>query len=537
MRKKILPLCSSIASILVALGVVAPPASYAQGESYPWGVKRIGADIVHGYNKGATVKVAILDSGIGPHEDLSIAGGTNFHPHDPALPLDPDNYDDEEDGYGYGTALAGIVAALSNGIGVIGVAPEVELYAVRVLGWHGPVSLQNMIAGIYWSIDPNHKMDVICLGPQYAKVSGDYPDLHAACDAAWEAGCLLVAAAGHRGDRNGQGDSIEGVALYESVIAVGATDKRDKRWMAVSSWAGSPTGPKLELMAPGDEITSTLVGGGYGIVGPWGAYESGTSLAAAHVAGVAALVIASGIQDANGNGRINDEVRQRLAETADDLGDPGRDWQFGYGIVDADEAAPPGPANQPPAVIITSPADGSTHPSGTTILFEGTALDPEDGDLTSALTWTSSIDGQIGSGASFCRTLSNGIHTITASATDSKGAMGSDSHTITVGTLTKLNVAVSTDKTNYKVGERATIKVLVTDSVGNPVRGASVHVEVKAPKGKVYPYDGATDTYGVAWFWHETQRKDGTGTYRVNATASHPQYESGSASTTFNVSS
>lgn len=443
---------------LVALGLTALPQAYA-GEVYPWGVSRIGADIVHGYNEGAAVKVAILDSGIDVHHpDLNVAGGINFHSHVAGQPPDPNNYDDEVQ-IGCGTALAGIVAALSNGVGIIGVAPEVELYAVRVVGWYDSLSVDNYIAGIYWCIDPDgdgdtsDKMDVLCLGLEFSLLSYDYPELHAACDAAWEAGCVLVAGAGNRGD-NGQGDSMEGVGRYESVIAVGATDKRDKRWSQMHPRASSATGPNLELMAPGSEITTTLVGGGYGLL-DWEGYGtgSGTSMAAAHVAGVAALVIAGGIPDTNGDGRINDEVRRRLIETADDLGDPGFDWQFGYGIVDADEAAPPGPVNQTPVVTITSPIDGSTFDSGTTISFAGTAADPEDGDLTDTLLWESSIDGPIGMGSSFFTTLSDGTHTITASATDSGGATGSNSVTITVGGLIQLNVVAETDKYLYIFGE------------------------------------------------------------------------------------
>ncbi|MDP2896172.1 MAG: choice-of-anchor Q domain-containing protein [bacterium] len=191
--------------------------------------------------------------------------------------------------------------------------------------------------------------------------------------------------------------------------------------------------------------------------------------------------------------------------------------------------------NLPPVVRITSPADGATFPNGDTfpILFEGTATD-EDGDLSASLVWTSSIDGQIGVGASFSRTLSKGTHTITASATDSNNATGSDSVTITVGTLAQLSVTVSTDKSSYKIGETVRIKVTVTDGT-NSVRGADVHMEVKTPKGKTYPYDGITGADGIVYFWYYTSTKDGTGTYSVTATASHPEYKPGSASTTFNV--
>ena len=74
--------------------------------------------------------------------------------------------------------------------------------------------------------------------------------------------------------------------------------------------------------------------------------------------------------------------------------------------------------NTPPVVTINSPANGSTVPAGTVITFMGTATDTESGTLTASLTWTSSIDGTIGSGGSFSRTLSAGTHTITASVTD-----------------------------------------------------------------------------------------------------------------------
>jgi len=90
--------------------------------------------------------------------------------------------------------------------------------------------------------------------------------------------------------------------------------------------------------------------------------------------------------------------------------------------------------NAAPEVSISSPEDAAIFDSGVTIDFSGTAYDAEDGDLTGYLVWTSSIDSQIGTGGSCSSTLSDGIHTITASATDSGGKTGSDSISITVGT-------------------------------------------------------------------------------------------------------
>ena len=91
-------------------------------------------------------------------------------------------------------------------------------------------------------------------------------------------------------------------------------------------------------------------------------------------------------------------------------------------------------ANNPPTVAISSPGNGSTFPNGALVSFAGSANDTEDGDVTSGLSWTSSLDGPIGSGGSFSSAgLSEGIHTITATVTDAGGASGSAAVSITVG--------------------------------------------------------------------------------------------------------
>lgn len=92
-----------------------------------------------------------------------------------------------------------------------------------------------------------------------------------------------------------------------------------------------------------------------------------------------------------------------------------------------------GPGNTPPTVTITAPANGATVALGASVTFSGTATDPEDGTISGSLTWTSSINGSIGSGASFSTSaLSAGAHTITASVTDSAGAPGSANITLNV---------------------------------------------------------------------------------------------------------
>ncbi|MCB1035739.1 MAG: DNRLRE domain-containing protein, partial [Acidobacteria bacterium] len=89
--------------------------------------------------------------------------------------------------------------------------------------------------------------------------------------------------------------------------------------------------------------------------------------------------------------------------------------------------------NTAPTVTITAPADGSSFTTGTSVTFSGTATDAEDGNISGSLSWTSSLDGAIGSGASFSTSgLSVGTHTITASVTDSGGLPGSDAISVTI---------------------------------------------------------------------------------------------------------
>src|SRR5262245_738234 len=90
------------------------------------------------------------------------------------------------------------------------------------------------------------------------------------------------------------------------------------------------------------------------------------------------------------------------------------------------------PSNSAPSVSISSPGNGASYAAGAAVVFSGSASDPQDGPLTSSVAWTSSIDGAIGSGGSFSRTLSAGSHVISASVRDSGGLVGSAQIAITV---------------------------------------------------------------------------------------------------------
>ncbi len=278
-----------------------------------WGVQHIGSETVHINNiKGTGVKIAVIDTGIDyTHEDLNdnYKGGYDF------VFDDDDPFDDSYDSHG--SHVAGIIAAEKNGIGVVGVAPEAWLYAVKVLDGAGFGLLSDLIAGIEWAVDNEMDIANISMG-----TSLYFQSLQDACDNAYSKGVLLVAAAG-----NTYGGDVSYPARYDSVIAVTATDINDQR-------AGfSPIGLEVELAAPGVGILSTSSDNGY-------AYLTGTSEAAPHVTGTAALAISSGIQDMNGDGIVdNKDIRLKLHQTALDLGKEGKDNEYGYGLVDASKAA------------------------------------------------------------------------------------------------------------------------------------------------------------------------------------------------------
>ncbi len=386
-------------------------------DNLPWGVDRIDAErvwggsedatsVASGRNAGAGVKIAIIDTGIDlDHEDLNVVDGITIY----------GGTTGGDDDYGHGTHCAGIAAALGNGTGVIGVAPQAELYAVKVLNSSGSGYWSDVIEGIEWAVD--HDVDIISMS--LGSSSGS-TFVKQACDNAYNAGVVVVAAAGNSGYSSWR-STVVYPARYDSAIAVAATDSSDNR----ASF--SSTGPEVELAAPGVSIYSTYYSNRY-------ATMSGTSMATPHVTGVAALVIASGITDGNNNGRINDDVRLRLQETADDLGALGRDRRYGYGLVDADEAAIP--ADSLPTVTITAPGDGATV-SGTAVTVSANAND--DNGITQ-------VDFYIdGSGPPFATdtttpyscswdstTVADGAHNITAMATDTNTQTASDTIGVTV---------------------------------------------------------------------------------------------------------
>jgi subtilisin family serine protease len=301
-----------------------------QADEVPWGVERISASPAlrnaYGLGNGAGVKVAVIDTGIGRtssgtvHPDLAAAYKCGYD----FVNDDPYPWDDN----GHGTHVAGILAAGENDSGVVGVAPGVRLYALKVLDARGYGYYSDFIAALDWCI--KYGVRIV----NYSGGGSPSLALERACSRARAAGVTIVAAAG-----NGGGGPLVYPAGYPSVISVGSTNEFDERS------ADSNTGAELDLVAPGENILSTYMGGSY-------VELSGTSMAAPHVAGAAALFA--------GRTLVTEprSVQEYLQATAVDLGPGGRDTGYGYGRV----SAVPLPAPPP---TVSAPQPGEIVPSGT----------------------------------------------------------------------------------------------------------------------------------------------------------------------------
>jgi subtilisin family serine protease len=272
-------------------------------QTLTWNIDRVDAEISWGISTGDPVKVGVIDTGIDlKHPDLqaNIKGGFNA-----INPLKSPNDDN-----GHGTHVAGIIAALNNSIGVIGVGPNIDLYAIKVLNANGSGYLSDVIEGLDWAVANGMQVVNMSLG-----TSQDVQSFHEAVMNAYNAGVTIVAAAGN------SGGAVVYPAAYPEVIAVSATDQNNQ----IASW--SSRGPEVDLAAPGVNIYSTYKGQSYATL-------SGTSMAAPHVSGAAALVIDTKKCDLNlDNVCTPAEVQQRLEQTAIDLGTPGKDYLYGSGLV------------------------------------------------------------------------------------------------------------------------------------------------------------------------------------------------------------
>jgi subtilisin family serine protease len=287
--------------------VVPDVTMHALAETLPWGINRVDADKVHARGQtGADADIAIIDSGIdADHPDLEANLGTGkafvqCTGGQCQTPWDDDN--------SHGTHCAGIADAIDNTEGVIGVSTQATLHAAKVLDSTGVGSGTDIAAAIEWTADQGYDVGSLSLG---GDANQPFPPIQDACQYAVNNGVLLVAAAGN------DGGDVGYPAALDTVMAVSATDQNDN----LAEF--SSRGPEIELAAPGVQILSTVPESGY-------AEKPGTSMACPHVSGAGAQLMAQGYS--------NTEARQRLNNTAEDIGLP--ENHQGNGLLDVEAAVP-----------------------------------------------------------------------------------------------------------------------------------------------------------------------------------------------------
>ena len=403
------------------------------GQSYPdlWGIQKIGAPAAWNTSTGAGIIVAVVDTGIDyNHPDIAanVWINTGEIPNN-GIDDDHNGYIDDVRGWdfigstytnpqqsndpidhnGHGTHVAGTVAAVgNNGIGVIGVAWNAQVMAVKGLDDTGTGVDSTLDPAILYAV--NNGADIISAswgGTTYSQAEAD------AITYAYDLGAVIVVAAGNNA---ADARTFYPAALW-NVITVAASDPNDN----LASF--SNYGSKIDVAAPGVDILSLQASGtSLGpVVSPGYIRLSGTSMATPHVSGLAALILS---QNPNYS---NEQVRQVIRASATDLGPPGYDLSFGYGRINASAAL--GVTN-PLEAKISSPIDGSVVDGLLTISgvaqgagFLSYTLDYGAGALPTAWTTIQTGNAPVSGtlGTLDTTTLANGLYDVRLTAYNSSG--------------------------------------------------------------------------------------------------------------------
>lgn len=321
-----------------------------------------------------------------------------------------DNNPDDADGHG--THVAGTIGAEgNNNQGVAGVLWDCQIMPLRFIGPFGG-STSDAIAAIDYAVAAGCTVSNNSWGG-----GGFNTSLYNAIANAANAGHVFVAAAGNDGVNTDNSPHYPSSYNLPNIISVAATTNRD----TLASFSNYGVN-SVDIGAPGEDIASTYSGNGY-------VWSSGTSMASPHVAGVVALL------QIQNPGWTYQQVIDRIYATARPTSAMNGRSSSG-GVLNAFAAlngGGGGPANTAPSVSIATPANNASFTQGDSVSFAASASDNEDGNLSGSITWTSSRDGVIGTGASFSTTsLSVGSHTVTASVTDSGSLSGSDTVSVTI---------------------------------------------------------------------------------------------------------
>jgi subtilisin len=258
-----------------------------------WSISAYGLPALWSRHQGAGVRVGVLDTGV-----------DDSHPALQGVVKEHRNFTRDcsaSDTNGHGTHVAGIIAARGP---MTGVAPRVEIISCKVLNNNGSGSLEAVGKAIAYAVEAGCNILVMSLGAPIRT-----PYIAEAVQAANDAGVIMVCAAGNDGGK------VSYPAAFDQTIAVGAVGRHG----GVCEF--SCRGREIDVAAPGEEITSCWLGGGYATL-------SGTSMAAPFVAGVLALAWPQMPTPRDGS-----KARAVLKNTSVDAGDPGHDHLYGWGLI------------------------------------------------------------------------------------------------------------------------------------------------------------------------------------------------------------
>ncbi|TNH28393.1 type VII secretion-associated serine protease mycosin [Micromonospora orduensis] len=290
----------AIATILTSTSSNAPEGDADLIRGDQWHLNYLRTSEAHRLSKGSGVIIAVPDTGVAPHPDIR----DNLLPGIDVIP--GGNGDGRQDRDSHGTSMAGLIAAHGvNDRGALGIAPQAKILPIFDTPPKGDGDPDSLALGIEFAIQKG--ADVISI----SAVAGASVRLQQAINAAQDANIVVVAAAGNRPPDA----DVRYPASEEGVIAVGGVDRSGQHA------AISVTGPEIDVVAPAVDIYSTSYDGKY-------SKGTGTSSATAIVAGAAALIRSKyPYLPAR-------EVAHRLTATAVDKGPPGRDDEYGYGVID-----------------------------------------------------------------------------------------------------------------------------------------------------------------------------------------------------------
>ena len=361
---------STLAEHGIAADATSPVATIMETGTDPfrsqqWGLDAVKSPAANTASTGTGVTVAVIDSGVAKVQDLSgkILTGKDFLA----------TGDGTNDQNGHGTGIASIIAATTNNAyGMAGVAPDVKILPVRVCDANGSCPMDSVAAGVLWAVDNGAQVINMSLG------GGSTPALTSAIAYAAAHQVFVAAAAGNSAE---SGNPVMYPAGYDSVMAVGAVDSGKAR----ASF--SEFGPQVDIAAPGVGVVQAAPGEKWVLA-------SGTSEASPHVAAAAALAKSYKPSITVGGMIV------AMANSATDIGDQGRDDQFGSGLLDTSKLlatlgatvttpapaapVPSAPATKAPVVQSLSPAMGSAD-GGTSVSITGTGFTSLDRDDPNAV--------------------------------------------------------------------------------------------------------------------------------------------------------